>query len=253
MNNTEKLKLLYENVSKHSNYQILSERLDKILNNKNISVKSRFEKERFDFFCNNVAFKGKNILDIGANTGYFTFELIECGAKSVHYVEGNFEHAQFVTIASEQLDVSHKIKIENSYYNFDKNDTSFYDIILCLNVLHHVGDDFGDKSITTENAKSLILKYLNNMSKSTRTLIFQLGFNWKGERNKGLFENGTKHEMIDFITNGTKDFWQIEKIGIAEQENERIKYKDLNEKNIKRNDLLGEFLNRPIFILKSKK
>ena len=84
-------------------------------------------------------------------------------------------------------------------------------------------------------------------------MVFQLGFNWKGNRNLGLFENGSKVELIDFIAEGVKNYWTIEKIGIAEAANNSIEYCDLNDNNIIRNDKIGEFLNRPIFILKSLK
>jgi hypothetical protein len=59
--------------------------------------------------------------------------------------------------------------------------------------------------------------------------------------------------MINFISDGVKDFWSIDKIGIAKQSNKGIEYFHLNEDNIKRDDKMGEFLNRPLFILKSKK
>jgi hypothetical protein len=68
----------------------------------------------------------------------------------------------------------------------------------------------------------------------------------------GLFANGTKRELIDFVRTGIDGIWDIEKIAVAEK-NTKIYYTDLNENNIERNDSLGEFLNRPLFILKSKK
>lgn len=42
-------------------------------------------------------------------------------------------------------------------------------------------------------------------------------------------------------------------VGIAQRsEGGLIEYIELNDENIKRDDSLGEFLNRPIFVLKSK-
>ena len=69
----------------------------------------------------------------------------------------------------------------------------------------------------------------------------------------GLFENGTKKELIDYILSGTKNDWEINYIGIAQSFQQKIQYCDLNDINIERNDDLGEFLNRPIFIMKSKR
>ena len=58
--------------------------------------------------------------------------------------------------------------------------------------------------------------------------------------------------MIDFVKEGIKNLWDIIDIGIAEKNNNSIEYHKLNKNNIERDDSLGEFLNRPIFIFKSR-
>jgi len=249
----EALIKLYAQTSKHSNYQILPEKLTAIIGDNEIQVRSRYESERLDYFLKHINFKNKTVLDIGGNTGYFSFELLDKGAKSVQYYDGNKAHSDFVKLAAKILHLSDKLLVRNAYYSFEKEKGEYsYGIILLLNVLHHIGDDYGDKKISLINAKKEILKELNNLAYRAKIMIFQLGFNWKGNRNMGLFENGTKSEMIDFIRNGSKDYWEILKIGIAEKNNKAIEYKNMNNANIKRNDAIGEFLNRPIFILKSK-
>ena len=249
---TVELKKLYKQGSKHSNYQILSNRLSQIVGQDEIDVKTRYESERLKFILENIEIKGKTILDIGGNTGYFTFELIDSGAEKLYYFEGNRAHSEFVQHAADLLDVTNKIDVRNNYYKFeDEFENKKFDIILLLNVLHHIGDDYGDKELTINMAKQNILKQLNSLADKTSTLVFQLGFNWKGNRDLGLFEGGSKAELIDFIREGVKNYWSIETIGIAESENESIVYNNLNDNNIKRNDKLGEFLNRPMFVLKS--
>lgn len=248
----EILKSLYSQSSKHSNYQVLSNKLSNVLSNKEITVSSRYEKERLYFIADMMELKNKTILDIGGNTGFFSLELIDLGIKKVCYYEGNNTHAEFVKKAVKLLEVEDLVEIYNEYFLFEEKpiDKKF-DITLLLNVLHHIGDDYDDKSLSIEKAKENIISSLNNLSKKTNKIVFQLGFNWKGDKNLGLFENGTKEEMISFIENGIKNFWKIKSIGIAEQVNNNIIYKEINENNIKRNDNLGEFLNRPIFILES--
>jgi len=252
MDNITKLKTLYEKGSKHSNYQILSKRLSLLIGD-GIKVKSRYENERLNFILENIDVKDKTIIDIGGNTGFFSFELIENGAKIVDYFEGNKAHADFVKLSSVVLDVSDKIQVKIKYLNFSNElDGNHYDLTLLLNVLHHLGDDFGDKKITIDNARKNIITQLNYFADKTSLLVFQLGFNWKGNPRHCLFQKGTKKELIDFVLNGTQEFWDVVKIGIAEKSNEEIKYYTLNELNIERNDSLGEFLNRPLIILKSK-
>lgn len=252
MKEINELKRLYSNASKHSNYQILPKQLEKLISQGDIDVKSRYEAERMKYFKNNVNFNNKTVLDIGGNSGYFTFESLDAGAKSVYYVEGNKEHAEFVNYASDLLGLQSKIKVTNQYYQFINSEEK-YDIVLLLNVLHHLGDDYGDKDTSLDNAKLKMIDQLNTMADKCDIMIFQLGFNWHGNPQTCLFTKGLKKELIDFVKKGIEGFWEVEKIGIAEKTKEGgVHFYDLNEENIKRDDTLGEFLNRPIFILNSK-
>lgn len=249
----EHLKTLFGRASKHSNYQILPECLKTFLDDKDIEVKSRYEKERLDYILSQLNPSGKSILDIGGNTGYFTFEMLARAAKRVNYYEGNQAHAEFVKVAADLLNFSGKINIFNEYFNFSGNSALHYDIVLLLNVLHHVGDDYGDENLSIEKAKEQIIESINYFKDKTEYLVFQLGFCWKGNRSTLLFEKGTKEEMIDFIKAGTRKDWIIKEIAIPEKRDEKIGYLPLNDENIKRSDALGEFLNRPLFIMKSIK
>ena len=58
--------------------------------------------------------------------------------------------------------------------------------------------------------------------------------------------------MIDYIKDGTQGKWKIVNIGVAVAQEGHIVYMELDDENIIRNDSLGEFLNRPIFILESE-
>lgn len=249
----EKLKCLYEKSSKHSHYQILASSLNEIIENNDLCIKSRYERERLEYIVSILDPTSKKILDIGGNTGFFTFELIKLGAELVTYYEGNQEHAHFVEEASYLLEYDNQIIIHNEYLSFQNELVrEKYDIVLLLNVLHHIGDDYGDKKLSIENAKKQIVKSVNNLVHSSEYLVMQLGFCWKGDKNKTLFENGTKKEMIDYLIQGIRNYWDVIDIGIPEQIENAIKYVKLNHDNIKRDDSLGEFLNRPIFVLKSK-
>jgi hypothetical protein len=121
-----------------------------------------------------------------------------------------------------------------------------------MNVLHHVGDDYNQSVQDIDSAKDHILSSLNQIANCTKTLVFQLGFNWQGNIDLPLFSRGEKKEVIDFITIGTEEYWKLQAIGIAIPSDLGIVYVDLDPSNISRMDELGEFLNRPIFILESK-
>lgn len=248
-----KLKSLYLKESKHSHYQILSDELTEMIGIGKSQNRTRYEKERLDFILAKLSVSNKTILDIGGNTGYFTTELIRRGAASVHYVEGNKSHAEFTELALEVLGYQGNAIIDSRYYDFAENNPGDFDITLLLNVVHHLGDDYGDSEIGIGKAKSLMLRNINDLSRISKHLILQLGYCWKGDVNLPLFESGTKQDIIDYVAKGVARFWEIEGIGIAEMDNGVICFREPDRMNLERRDDLGEFLNRPIFILKSLK
>lgn len=238
---------------KHIGYHILPERFNKILaGTENENKYTFYERERFSFFKDNVDFSDKRVIDIGCNIGYFLFNILDLDARQVTGYEGKKSCGDFLKAAINLAGVKNKFNLHNQYYQFDDASVK-YDVGLLLNVIHHTGDDYGTDKKDIITAKENMIKQVNLLSYQVDRLIFQMGFNWKGNRDLCLFANGTKKEMIDYIREGSSDYWDIECIGVAESLNGVIKYNYLNEKNIERNDSLGEFLNRPIFILKSKK
>lgn len=244
----------YHSVSKHSNYQMLAPSVIGLLGPHHLEVRSRHEAERFDWITSKMDPKGLRFLDVGGNTGYFSFELVDCGALSVDYYEGNVAHCEFVDEASRGLMVEDRLKTHGEYFGFDANGLSgAFDCVLLLNVVHHFGDDFGGRTTSFEKAKEKMMECVRVMASSTRWMVFQMGFNWKGDRSLPLFESGTKSEMVDFVRRGLGDAWDIASIGVAEQRGDRIVYADPSVANMERNDSMGEFLNRPLFLLKSRR
>ncbi len=241
----------YSNKSKHSNYQILPGRLRTLLGQTDVITRTRHEQERLDYICQKIGFSDKTVLDIGGNTGFFVFELLDAGAKHMTHYEGEKAHSDFVNLAAKALDLSQKVRTINSYFAFDGSYAEQFDVVLLFNVLHHIGDDYGDKNANIEEAKKACILQLNSLAGNTEKLVFQLGFNWQGNVSKGLFAGGTKQEMIDFVRKGIDGYWSIESIGVAVRIDGKVAYKDLNDNNIERDNSLGEFLNRPIFILRS--
>lgn len=237
---------------KHIGYHILPEVLNALLAGTGYENRYTFyERERAAFFHENVDVRGKSVIDIGCNIGYFLFDFLDHGAERVVGYEGKQSCGEFVEKAINILGMGRRFEFHNDYYEFDITDGN-YDVGVLLNVLHHLGDDYGSGKLGLGSAKEMMLNQLNELSKNVGTLIFQMGFNWKGDRNICLFEKGTKAEMIDYIEKGTKNYWEVARVGIPERHGNGIHYKPLSESNIARDDSLGEFLNRPVFILKSK-
>lgn len=247
---------LYSLNSKHSNYQVLARPLRALLAQDQLSISSRYETERLDYLLARHPVRGLRVADIGGNTGFFTLECAAAGAARVLYIEGNAAHAEFVALAASALHVDGVVDCRGAYLNF-RDDAEFpepVDMCLLLNVLHHLGDDYGDAALSRDAARQGMLASLAYMADKTRLLVFQLGFNWKGDRTLPLFEHGSKAELIEFIRQGSAADWDIVDIGIAERDaGGKVSYNELNNDNIARDDSLGEFLNRPLFVLRSKK
>lgn len=243
----KKLKTLYNNISKHSNYQILPKSL------RNLSLDlaqniNRFEEERFNFIKKYLDFNDTKILDIGANTGYFSITSIENGAISCECIEGNLDHVEFITEAAKHLNLN--ISSCNKYYNKQTQLTDFYDITFFLNVAHHIGDDF-DKSVDSmECVKQEIEDLFKPLVGHTNYIIFQIGYCWKGDESHLLFKDGTKLEQIEFVRHIIGSDWVIDKTGILEDD---FTYRLANNKNLSKNLKLKEFGNRPLFILRNAK
>lgn len=251
--NYSKLIDLYTRTSKHSHYQVLAKPIRDLISIHIEGICSRYEEERLFYILKHLQCKGISLADIGGNTGYFTMELIDRGAKSAIIIEGNSIHSDFVNEAISVLGWQDRVKVHPGYITFN-DDISLIDVdvTFLLNVLHHVGDDYGDQAQSIDAAKKNIIDSLVRLSQQTQFLVFQLGFNWKGNAKHPLFEHGTKKELIHFIESGIHDSWTIEHIGIAEKSDGSIVYNEIDSHNIQRQDSLGEFLNRPLFIMRSK-
>ena len=217
-------------------------------------VESKYkEEERFLFIKSKLRFQDKKILDIGCNSGYFIFEALDHGAKSAVCYEGSTESQKIISGFIEKSDEKN-VTLHKKYFDFEEakfND--HYDITFLLNVVHHYGDDYGDRENDLTVAKHKMLQNINILSNYSEFMVFQMGFNWQGDINKPIFDKGTKAEMIRFVRQGVKDYWEVKAIGVAEVTDGITQYHDLNDMNIKRDDSIGEFRNRPLFILKSMK
>jgi SAM-dependent methyltransferase len=242
------LQRLIQARSKHSDYQLLHPSLSPLLGELPQPV-GKHEAERQRYMSQQLLLRGLSVLDIGANTGYFSFAALEAGAASVVSQEGNAEHANFIALAAQGLGVDDRLEVRPHYYSFTDPSAEHFDVTLCLNVLHHLGDDFGDQAMSLDEAKAQMLVALRRLARHTRHLWTQLGFNWKGGRHRPLFAQGTKAELIDFVRQGVQGHWRIDDIAVVNPQTRE--YEPIDSHNLQRFDSLGEFLNRPLFRLTS--
>jgi SAM-dependent methyltransferase len=244
---SKRLISLLELRSKHSSYQELHPCLRNLFDIDLLPVGKR-EYVRWQYMASRLDLAEKTVLDIGANTGYFSMAAIEANARFVTAMEGNRAHAEFIKETAQLLGWQERLLSANNYFEFDPYGSSEFDVTFCLNVLHHMGDDFGNQTLSMEQAQQNIMQCLINLATHTRHCWFQLGFNWKGDRNRPLFPTGLKRELIDFVESACRGHWFIEKLAIYNPETGV--YEDSREELLERFDSVGEFLNRPLFLLK---
>ena len=56
---------------------------------------------------------------------------------------------------------------------------------------------------------------------------------------------------VNFIKDAVEGYWLITDIAVAERTETGIRYKEISDQNRYRDDSLGEFLNRPLFVLEN--
>ena len=235
--------------SKHACYQDIPSLLQPLLPVPAADKLRRYDRERLRYLLARIEVRDRSVLDIGCNGGFFLLELLAAGARQTIGYEGSEDHAAFLAEAAATLGLGERLKVQPRYYDFDA-DTGHHDVALLLNVLHHVGDDYGDPALTLAGAREHILRSLRQMRKRCDVLVFQLGFNWKGQRGASLFGHGTIAEMVDFVQRGVHGHWHLRHVGVAVSATVGgIQYQDLGSDNGHRKNELGEFLNRPLFIL----
>lgn len=257
--NVHELRKAFDQVSesggKHSAYHAVPRILNDLVVSKFPSIsETRAEAARFSYINERINFVEKTILDIGGNTGYFSFDAIVSGAKSVRIYEGDRKLCDIISAVASFAGLSSRIEINNSYFLFDETQDAgdVYDICFLLNVMHHIGDDFGDKNINRIIARSLMLEKINSLANKCRFLVLQIGYIWKGNRDLPLFDKGEKSEIYAFLESGLEGRFRIRHCGVAMQNTaSRIEYVDMTMENACRISYFREFLNRPLFILES--
>lgn len=208
-----------------------------------------YDEERAKFIFNNLNFNNLKVLDIGANIGYFTFSSLFAGAANITAIESDKIDSKLIKLEAKLLECDTTINVIDTPFDFSIKQPKKYDVILCLNVLHHVGRYFDSANLNLNDSKNKIIEYLNLLSYSTKYCWFQMGFNWKGDEKSPLFDNGLKSELIDFLNKNINNYWEIKKIAILDDNT--LQYDSENPK-MERINKLGEFGNRPLFLLKSK-
>ena len=274
----EKLEALYNDGSKHSRYQNIPEFVRNELGyTETIDENWRGDTARFRSLNQLVSFGGgKSIGEIGANTGFFTLSLAHAHPDSTFYAyEINPTHAAFIADIADSFDMKNVVVKAQGVDMEGIAAMERHDVLLNYNVLHHAGVDFdGDKLAQASDFEAYATEYLRRLSFQTRCMVFQIGSNWGGNKQKPLVPLDDDAEKLALNARLFKNAgWEIRSICLHTRREGVLDYTTVSPELIdrlnacpigtekaliqERIDLtefpgFSEFYRRPIFIVESK-
>ena len=197
----------------------------------------------------------ETLLEVGSNIGYFGLSLKHDHPHLKIYF---YEIDQAMRELSR--DLAEMVGLTDCYFFADAFDSSTEntpdaDLLLCMNVLHHIGRDYGPE-MAPEAVKSQVQEELSFIRSKCRQLAFQIGMNWGGNKKTPIWPQGNEkdyvcevHEML-----GSAGFGDI-RLFSAVRTDDMVQYVEADTAqagelslNTLENGLVGEFYKRPIFL-----
>lgn len=274
-----KLFQLYNDQSKHSNYQNIPIFVQKDLGySETINEDWRGDTARYNYFLQELIFLPRTIIgDIGANTGFFTLSF---GKKfpNTDFVayESNANHVKFIEIVKEHFKMDNISIRKLLVVSENIDELNLHHTLFLLNVLHHAGYDYDTYlSKNVADFEQYALVYLKQLRLKTSRLIFQMGYNWGGDKKHPIILPDDDIGKIIFSSKlFIKAGWRITQIAMATRDkNKTIIYKNMPEELVNKirakknpyqiqglsdfinslnpSQFIGEFYRRPIFICDS--
>lgn len=187
----KKMRELYSDSSKHSVYQNIPVFVRDALDyTETIDEHWRGDSARWHYMQEFLNFDRESVLDVGANTGFFTLSLArKYPASTCTALEGNKNHAAFIRLVKEHFAMEN-VRILPRYLDLEGLDgLDRYDTILLFNVLHHAGVDFDQALVATKNDLfGYLVHYMTRLREHCSRLIFQMGYNWGGNKQEPVVD-----------------------------------------------------------------
>lgn len=216
----QKLKERYAVLSKHAQYQTLPEDLaEKLGVQFEINEEWRGDRPRYPLILEYAQrHKAIKVLDVGANTGFFSLSLAaDLENASVTACELNKTHAEIIELLA-KLGEHPNLSVTDRPANLENVDSfGSFDLALYLNILHHAGHDF-DKSLVPDREAFMEYgaEYLRKFAKTTSRMVFQMGYNWGGDKTLPLVGRDDQAAKIRFTVElMQRSGWVIEQMALA--------------------------------------
>ena len=152
-------------------------------------IPSLYGDERFELIKAHLPIQSGDLLDIGANWGYFCHKFEEEGFNC-YAVESNARNRYFL----EKLKIAENKKFKIIYKSiFNYRDKTDFDVVLALNIFHHF--------IKTEETYYKLIDLLKQLD--MRVMFFQTELS-DSLQMKGAYRNFDCGDFVDFILENSK-------------------------------------------------
>ena len=141
---------------------------------------------RFNMIKENISITKGNVLDIGANLGYFCRKFEEMGFDC-YAVEANSYYIHFLKKLKKAENKKFKI-IKGTIFNYKKNQEITFDVVLALFIFHHF--------LKRRNTYFNLVKLLNRIK--VKELFFG-AYNPSSFRNPKVYKSYTPDQFVNFI------------------------------------------------------
>ncbi len=227
----EELANLYYDRSKHSVYQTLPKFVEEALGfNFSIDQQWRGDEVRMAYLSDLIDWSDKRVVDIGANTGYFSLNLARHhGCRAICY-ESNARHCRLIERIADYFAMQDICVVERSVGIREVGSMVEADVALLLNVLHHVGHDFDQTRVNSPSeVENYCIEYLARLRTRVSTLVLQMGYNWGGNKTTPIIAVSDTRKFFDYQRRILSlAGWRIARGGMAFRDAAGISYRDLD-------------------------
>lgn len=193
---------LWHSTGKHGVYQQLPHFLSRDFGGIEAPIDERWrgDRSRLDYLRTRLDFKGLRVVDIGANTGFFSLTLAHDDQAQVTAVEPDPANRDFLKAVGRHYGLENLAVADTPVTLETVDSLPASDLVLLLNVLHHAGEDFDSTWVRSPEAlQDYMAGYLGQLAQITRRLVFQLGYNWRGNKATPILPVRHPFEMIDYL------------------------------------------------------